>query len=213
MQALVVYCHPKPESFTAAIRDRVVAGLREGGAEVEVIDLYAEGFAPCLTQAEMETYEVHPANVAPVRRHVEAVRAADTLVFVYPTWWYGMPAALKGWLDRVLLPGVAFSLPSEGDIRPELQHVTRLGVFTTCGASWRLTRFVGAPGKRTLMLGLGLLCAPWLKRFYCAHYSMDASTPESRARHLARVERTVARMVRTARARAPVAPPAARRTS
>jgi NAD(P)H dehydrogenase (quinone) len=68
---------------------------------------------------------------------------------------------IKGWLDRVLVPGLAFLMPDgqNDDIRPGLTHITRLGVFTTCGASFWLTRMVGAPGKRTLLRGVRLICA------------------------------------------------------
>ncbi|MEL6209562.1 MAG: NAD(P)H-dependent oxidoreductase, partial [Pseudomonadota bacterium] len=141
MRALIVYCHPNPESFNAAVLATVRQRLEAAGAEVRVRDLYAEGFAPVLTRAELAGYEDSPANVAPVATDVALLRWCDTLVFVYPTWWYGLPAALKGWLDRVMLPEVAFLMPdaTHRDIRPALTQIDRLGVFTTCGASWLLT--------------------------------------------------------------------------
>ena len=74
-------------------------------------------------------------------------------------------------------------------------HITRLGVFTTCGASWWLTRIVGAPGKRTLLRGLRFICAKRCKTAFAAHYLMDSSTPESRAAHLAKVSRKMDRFV------------------
>ncbi len=80
-------------------------------------------------------------------------------------------------------------------IRPGLQHIDRLGVFTTCGASWWLTTLVGAPGKRTLLRGIGFLCKKPLKTAFAAHYLMDSSTPESRARHLERVSNKMARLI------------------
>ena len=189
MRALVVYCHPRSESFTAAVRDRVMERLAAAGAETRQIDLYARDFDPRLTAAEHEGYEDTGTNHHRVRRDVDDLRWCDTLIFVYPTWWYGLPAMLKGWLDRVLLPGVAFLMPDEAhaDIRPGLTHITRLGVFSTCGASWWLTRFVGAPGRRTLLRGVRLLCARRCRTIFAAHYLMDSSTPESRARHLDRV--------------------------
>ncbi|MEM9011667.1 MAG: NAD(P)H-dependent oxidoreductase [Pseudomonadota bacterium] len=214
-RALVVYAHPKVESYSAAIRDLVLDRLTAAGAEIRLIDLYARGFDPILGPGEFAGYESYPGNLAPVAQHVEDLRWAETLIFVYPTWWYGLPAMLKGWLDRVLLPGVAFTLPSEGDIRPGLQHITRLGVYTTCGASWWLTRFVGAPGKRTLLTGVRILCHRRVRTSYAAHYSMDASTAESRAHHLHRVARAVDRlMAGTAKAgrAGPEPAPAASRT-
>lgn len=198
MRALVVYCHPRPESFTAAVRDAVMAELAVAGAEARLLDLDAEAFDPVLGPGELAGYEDHPANLAPVREHAAALKAADTLIFVYPTWWYAHPARLKGWLDRVLLPGVAFEMPKGAgdDIRPGLTHVRRLGVFTTCGASWWLTSWVGAPGRRILTRGVRSLCHPRARVVFAAHYAMDSSTPESRARHLERVRSGMRRLLR-----------------
>ncbi len=196
MRALILYCHPKPNSFTAAVRDVVTEKLAVTGAEIRVIDLYAAGFDPNLTASDLEEYEDTTLNTRKVQSDVDDLRWCDTLIFVYPTWWYGLPARLKGWLDRVLVPGVAFAMPAEGEnIRPELTHITCLGVFTTCGASWWLTRWIGAPGRRTLMRGLRLLCAPRCKTAFAAHYLMDSSTDASRKAHLTRVGRAMDRLI------------------
>lgn len=198
MRALVVYCHPKEGSFTAAVRDCVLARLAAAGAEVRLTDLYQRGFQPVLNAQDWAGYLDWPGNCASVQDSVDDLKWCDTLIFVYPTWWYGMPAMLKGWLDRVMVPEVAFLMPDgvNRTIRPGLQNVTRLGVLTTCGASWWLTAFIGAPGKRTLMRGLGLLCHPRKRTAFAAHYLMDSSTAASRARHLARVAAKVDRLVR-----------------
>ncbi|NNU81116.1 NAD(P)H-dependent oxidoreductase [Halovulum dunhuangense] len=195
MRALVVYCHPSPDSFTAAVRDVVIAKLTAAGAECRVIDVYAENFPPVLSRAEWDSYLDGPQTGSPLAPHIQALRDCDTLIFVYPTWWYGLPAALKGWLDRVLLPDVAFRLPETGDIIPTLTHIERLGCFTTCGASRLLTWFVGAPGRRTILRGIRLLCARRCRTAFAAHYSMDTATPESRAAHLVRVGRAMDRLI------------------
>lgn len=197
VRVLVIYCHPDPASFTAAVRDRVLSQLEELGAEVRLCDLYAEGFDPVLSRAEWIGY-TGPDNREAVEAHVADLLWCDTLIFIYPTWWYGLPAMLKGWLDRVMLPDVAFLMPkAEGQvIRPGLTHVRRIGVFTTCGASWWLTQLVGAPGKRTLLRGIALLCGPRRRTAFVAHYLMDSSTPASRVRHLERVTRKVDRLLR-----------------
>lgn len=197
MRALVVYCHPDPGSFNAAVRDVILDKLAGQGAEVRVHDLYASGFTPVLTGPEWQGYLNCPGNVDPVAGQVADVRWADTLIFVYPTWWYGLPAMLKGWLDRVLLPDVAFLMPdaAHSNIRPGMLHIKRLGVFTTCGASRWLTAIVGAPGKRTLMRGVGFICAPRKRSAFAAHFLMDSSTPASRAAHLARVAAKMDRLI------------------
>ena len=197
MHILLVYSHPCEESYGAALRDRAVESLKQAGHSVDLLDLYAEGFNPVLDADERRGYHTPGENEKPIADHLARLRKAEGLIFVYPTWWYGLPAMLKGWLDRVLVPGVAFLMPDRANatIRPGLRNIERLGVFTTCGASFWLTRFVGAPGRRTLLRGVGLLCAPRCRKTFAAHYLMDSSTDASRARHLARVGRKIDRFL------------------
>ena len=197
MRALVIYCHPKGNSFTAAVRDTVLERLEQAGCETRLRDLYAEGFQPLLTAEEWDGYLDCAANCDPVADHVEDLRWCDTLIFVYPTWWYGLPAMLKGWLDRVLLPDVAFIMPkAEGEtIRPGLQHITRLGVFTTCGASWWLTRIIGAPGRRTLIRGVGFLMPKGARKVFAAHFLMDSADRDALTRHLEKVAAKTERLI------------------
>lgn len=195
MRALVVYCHPKAESFTAAVRDTVMERLAVAGAEVRLTDLYARGFDPRLSAEEFDGYENQSTNRLTVEGDCADLEWCDTLIFIYPTWWYGLPAMLKGWLDRVLVPGLAFTMPDRegGTIGPGLPHIKRIGVFTSCGADRWL---VGAPGRRTLLRGIRMLCAPRCRTVFAAHYLMDSSTPQSRARHLATVARKIDRLMR-----------------
>ncbi len=196
MRALVIYCHPVPTSYTAAVRDTVVQSLQDAGVAYRVADLYADGFNPVLSAEELAIYTDSPANQAPVQAYVDDLLWADRLIFVYPTWWYGLPAMLKGWMDRVLVPEVAFKMPAQGeDIAPGLTHIRHIAVFTTCGASRWLTFLIGAPGKRTLLRGIRVLCGPGCKTTFRAHYLMDSATPASRARHLDRVRRAMARVL------------------
>ncbi len=197
-RALVLYAHPNEDSFTAAIRNQIVAQLEAAGCQTRVSDLYARDFQPVLTQAELASYTDTAQNTVPVQQDVDDLQWADGLIFIYPTWWYGLPAILKGWLDRVLLPEVAFVMPNDHNtnIRPGLTHIETLAVFTTCGASRGLTFFIGAPGKRTLMRGVRMLCAHSCKTAYVAHYLMDSSTPATRARHLNKVRAAVAKLLR-----------------
>ncbi|MEM6758202.1 MAG: NAD(P)H-dependent oxidoreductase [Pseudomonadota bacterium] len=189
MRALIIFCHPKEDSFNAAVLDTVTSHLTSAGVEYRLRDLYRSNFMPVLTAHELDCYLDESRNTQPVAQDVEDVQWADALIFIYPTWWYGLPAMLKGWLDRVLVPGVAFVMPKgEGDnIRPGLTHITRLGVFTTCGASWWLTTLIGSPGRRMLTRGLRAICAKRCRTVFAAHYLMDSSTTASRSRYLKQV--------------------------
>lgn len=190
MKILVVYCHPVPESFSAAIRDTAIGALRQGGHEVRLLDLHAEGFQPVMGCDERRSYHDRRANEAPVADHLALIRETDGLLFVYPTWWYGLPAMLKGWLDRVWVPHATFTMPEDSQpIRPLMTHIRFLGAVTTCGAPWWWSKFVGEPGRRTILRGIRALCAKRCRTLWLAHYKMDSSTPDSRAAFLARLER------------------------
>ena len=109
-RCLVVYCHPVPESFGAALRDAAVAALAGRGWEVRLVDLYAEGSIRCCgAENGAATMDRAPADPA-LAPHIENLKWAEAILFVYPTWWYGLPAMLKGWLDRVWATDVAFQL-------------------------------------------------------------------------------------------------------
>ena len=198
MRALIVYAHPRSGSFNEAIRDIILQNLQGYGVETRLRDLYAEAFNPVMDKFQLENYDDHSQNKAGLEEYVEDLVWCDMLIFVYPTWWYGLPAILKGWIDRVFLPGIAFHMPSGHgkNISPGLKHITRLAIFTTCGASWWLTQFVGSPGKRTILRGVGLLCARHCKTVYLAHYLMDSSTEESRSAHLKKVARKLDSLVK-----------------
>lgn len=197
MKALIVYAHPKQDSFNHAVLETVLQELDQTGVEHRVIDLYAEGFQPCLTGEDWDEYEDTSCNTTRIAPHVESVQWCDTLLFIYPTWWFGHPAILKGWLDRVLVPGVAFNMPSDGNprISHTLKHIERLGVFTTCGASFWLTKAIGSPGRRILMRGLRALCHERAKTAFAAHYRMDFSTAKTRTRHLQRVRTKIRKLI------------------
>jgi putative NADPH-quinone reductase len=195
MRVLVVYVHPCPESFSAAIRDRALATLRAGGHDVRVLDLYAMGFDPVMSADERRGYHTPGDNERPVAEHLEALRWSEGLIFVYPTWWYGLPAMLKGWLDRVWIPHATFRMPENGKpIARVLTNIRVIGAISTLGSPAWWWWVIGMPGRRTLLTGLSVLCAPRCKTFWLGHHRMDASTPASRSRFLARVERRLARL-------------------
>lgn len=193
MKVLVVYCHPVPESFGAAVRDTALETLVKAGHELRLIDLYAENFNPVMCCEERRTYNDRAPDDPALLPHIEAIRWAEALLFVYPTWWYGLPAMLKGWLDRVWATDVAFALPPEGKVMPLMTHIRKIGIVTTCGASWWLSHLIGHPGRKTILRGIRALCGVRCRTLFMAHYRMDSSTPESRAAYLAKVRKRLAR--------------------
>jgi len=193
MRVLVIYAHPLADSFAAALHRAVVETLRRGGHEVDDCDLYAERFDPVLTPAERRAYNTPTPDLSGVAEHVTRLKAAEALVLCYPTWWYGLPAILKGYFDRVWAKDVAFTLPQGGGaIRPALTNITKIAVVTTYGAPWWLIRLVlRDPVRAAVLGGLGRLCGHG-PRQWLALYNIDAATPARCAKFLARVERAFA---------------------
>ncbi|WP_051329639.1 NAD(P)H-dependent oxidoreductase [Geminicoccus roseus] len=197
MRILVVHAHPDPDSFNASLFRTTCRVLAEQGGEVDALDLYAEGFQPVMDRAERGRYHDQGVNETGIEREVERLMSADGLVFVYPTWWYGLPSMLKGWLERIWLPHRSFIIPppgSRGPIRPGMTRIRLLGGISTYGAPWLWTKWVGDPGRRTVMRGVGALCHPRRETFWQGHYLMDQSTPASRATFLDQVERRLRRL-------------------
>ena len=184
-RALVLFAHPCAESFSAALHGTVVETLRDRGWEVDDCDLYAEGFSPVLTEAERRDYHDTATNTAPVQGYVDRLRAAEALVLVFPVWNFGFPAILKGFFDRVFLPGVSFRL-EDGQVRPNLTHVRKLAAVTTYGGNRLRAVLAGDPPRHVVKRAVWHVCRPDKMR-YLALYDMNRVTDVQRARFLARV--------------------------
>ena len=110
MEALVVLCHPERGSFNHAVAERARAALAAAGHTVRFHDLYAERFDPVLPGSELRRgYSLEQQ----VQAHGNELEACDGLVFVHPEWWGGPPALLKGWIERVFRPGLAYEFEGE----------------------------------------------------------------------------------------------------
>lgn len=131
--AVVVYSHPKPNDSSRQLLTATTAGLSAAGHDVEVIDLYRDNFGAALTREEWTAYTT-PTPLVANDRYADLVRHADVLAFVFPMWWSGPPSILKGFFDRVLVPGVAFELADTGRVSPGLRHVRRVVVVTAAEA-------------------------------------------------------------------------------
>lgn len=195
VRALVVYCHPCPTSLVAVARDRVVAGLEEAGAEFRVIDLYGEGFVPEFSAAERAAH-LKPGADPSIAHHAEALQWCTTLIVVYPTWWAGQPAMLKGWFDRVLVNGVAWELPDGANrLQPRLRNVTRIVAVATHGSPKYVNAIEGEGGKRTLFRSVRAMCHPLCRTTWLALYDVDRCSAEARAAFLDRVQARVSAIV------------------
>ena len=193
MRVLLVHCHPLSDSYGAALRDAAARGLESAGHTVVLRDLYAEGFRPAMTGAERRAHMIVGENVRGLEDHAEVLRRADALVLVHPSWWFGMPAMLKGWFDRLWRVGVAWVPDANGAIRPGLANIRRIAVVTTYGSPRWLLWYVSWPDHKLIARGIRRLCAPRCRLDWIYLSAIENRQPAELRRFLERVERRFAR--------------------
>ncbi len=195
MRALVVLANPNPVSYGHALARATVDGLHAAGHTVDLLDLYADGFAAAMSTAERRAYDTDSPILDPqVAAHAELVGRCELLVFVYPTWWSGLPAILKGWLERVMVPGVGFRFDDDGRVRPGLAHVRRLVGVSTYGSPRSYVALVNDNGRRTITRTLRMSSGWRTRTTWLGLYRMDVRSDSDRAQFLARVRDRMARL-------------------
>lgn len=164
-KALIVLAHTALQSLSRLFAHGAKVDLEAQGATVDLLDLYADNFAPLLTAAERASHYTDAPETAAIASHAALLTSATTLVLVFPTWWFGMPAILKGWIDRVFLPTIAFDNASDfGPIKPRLSKLKRVFVITTLGSpAWIDWLVMRRPVRRILKTAVFSLCAPQAK--------------------------------------------------
>lgn len=190
MRLLIIFSHPSQDSYGAALCTRALDTLRAAGHDVRLRDLYAEGFDPVLSRAEWDRYLSDPdANISVHRDHIDDLHWCEGLIVIYPTWYYGAPAMLKGWLDRVWLPGVTFEIPKTASDRPtgKLQNIRTFVGITTSGSPWWWIKMIRDPGRSLWTRGLRPIFHPRCRYHWRQLYSMNQRTDTDRARFLDKV--------------------------
>jgi putative NADPH-quinone reductase len=195
MRVLVIHSHPVTDSFSGALRDSAIEGARAAGHDVRVLDLGVMSFNPVMSAEELRGYKaVTPVANEDLTVHIDAVRWADVLVFVYPTWWSTLPAQLKGWLERVMRPGVAFVFDEDNKVRPGLRQVRRIVGITTYGSKWPYVKLMKDSGRRTLLRALKLNTSWRTRSKWIALYGIDGASEEKRTHFLAEVRRSMEKL-------------------
>lgn len=190
MRVLVVHAHPVAASFNASLFRLTVERLAANGHQVDTIDLYQDGFNPVMSETERLNYHELEINRKPVESYVDRLLAAEALVLVYPVWNYGFPAILKGWFDRVFLPGVSFGLV-DGKVRPTLHNIGRILVVTSYGGSRFRSWLMGDPPRKIANRMLRATVRPGAPVTYLAHYEMNLSTEQTRQSFMSKVEKNL----------------------
>ena len=190
-RAFVLHAHPCRDSFNAALHEATVGGLRRGGWEVDDCDLYAEGFDPVMSDADRREYHDLSINRARVSAYVDRLLAARALVLVFPVWNYGYPAIMKGFFDRVFLPGVSFKLdgpePDKGRLTGALHNIERLAAVTTYGGDRLRTFLAGDPPRKFVTRAVRATLAPRARTRYVALHDMNNVSHTERERFRKRV--------------------------
>ena len=159
MQVLLVSGF-NPTQPDRLVLQRVINVLIDSGHEVSLVETTAREFTAPMTAPEQMAYHAEGDNVLTpdVAESVRLLRSADALLFCYPTVAYMFPAPVKNWLDRVLLPGVAFGFNEKGKVRGALTNINRIGVVTTSTGARRHHRLGGLTILRTVRLQCGWRC-------------------------------------------------------
>jgi NAD(P)H dehydrogenase (quinone) len=184
-RVMVIFAHPVPESFSSALHTRVVETLKSGGWQVDDCDLYAEDFPAIMSCEDRRRYHDESININPVKDYVERLRAAQAIVFVFPVWNFGYPAIMKGFFDRVFLPGVTFRL-KDGEVSPALTNIRKLAAVTTYGGT-RLRAFLAGDPPRKLMTRPVRYVTGGAPVTYLALYDMNRATNDKRLSFMNRV--------------------------
>lgn len=155
MRVHVIHAHPVETSFNHALFRATVESLEAKGHSVDALNLYEEDFPAVMTREERLNYHDVPGNLSPaIKPYADRLRAAEAIVLVHPVWNYGYPAILKGYFDRVFLPGVSFTM-EDGDDRgrfiPCLDNVRKVAFVATYGGDRLRTWLMGDPPRRLAM--------------------------------------------------------------
>jgi putative NADPH-quinone reductase len=177
-KVLVVHAHPCEESFSAALNAATIEALDAAGWDVDACNLYAEGFSPIMTAEERRNYHDTTVNTAPVQGYVDRLRAADAMVLVFPVWNFGYPAVLKGYFDRVFLPGVSFDL-QDGKVQGCLSNIRKLAAVTTYGATPLRAFLAGDPPRKLIKRAVWGVTKPDKVRYLALH-GMNTVTQSQR---------------------------------
>lgn len=194
MNSLVVVAHPCGDSLAHAAARSAIRGLERAGHAVDMIDLYAERFTAAMTHDERVAYHSdEPILDQQVADHAARLQRAEIVVFVYPTWWSGLPAILKGWLERIMVPGVGFRFDERsGKVRPGLHQVRHIVGISTWGSPRRHAWLVNDNGRRILARAFRMSCGWRARPTWLALYGMATAGESDLRGFLDRVERKMA---------------------
>ncbi len=154
MKAVIVFNHPYEGSFCNAILSSVTQGLKKANHGVDLIHLDKEGFNPVMSAEDLKGFKERRAADPKVLEYKERIETADHLILIFPIWWELMPAMTKGFIDKVIFPGVAYNYTQKGFMKRnflKLNGVTLITTMNTASFAYRI--LFGNAIKKTVLLG------------------------------------------------------------
>jgi putative NADPH-quinone reductase len=192
MRVLVIFAHPDPDSFNAALHREILSVLTASKHEVDDLDLYAEGFDPVLSVEERRSYFDPAKNRDRVKGYAERIENAEALVFCFPTWCLGPPAILKGFFDRVMVPGVSFKVEKDGTLVPNLRHIKCVASIVTYGRNRITLGWFGDPPRRMMTRYIRWFVSENAKIRYLGFYNLHKPDRRKNEKFIRKVKNTIA---------------------
>jgi NAD(P)H dehydrogenase (quinone) len=154
MKVVIVFNHPYDGSYCNAILNTVISGLQKARHEADTIHLDKEGFNPVMTASDLKAFVDRKPIDPTVIAYKQRLNEADHLVFIFPIWWELMPAMTKGFIDKVIFPGVAYDYTKRGTMIPLFKKIKSVTVITTMNTPGILYRLLfGNAIKKALITG------------------------------------------------------------
>nr|WP_275446970.1 NAD(P)H-dependent oxidoreductase [Pseudoalteromonas sp. Of7M-16] len=190
VNCLVVLAHPLENSLCKHLAEKAINRLESKGYTVTVKDLYQEKFDPVLTKGERESYYQSQFDQSQIELDIAQLKQAESLVLIFPTWWFSFPAILKGWFDRIWAPGHAYEHASNyGPIKQSLNNLKEMTVITTLGSPWWVDFFIlRKPVKKVLKIALLGACAKNCKFKMLSLYKSESLTEAKIAKFVEKIE-------------------------
>jgi NAD(P)H dehydrogenase (quinone) len=199
MKVHVIHAHPVEQSYNRALFQTAVEALTSKGHEVDALNLYDEDFRAVMSREERLNYHDVPGNLTALTKpYVDRLMTTQALVFVHPVWNYGYPAILKGYFDRIFLPGVSFVLEGgdgddKGKLKPNMKHIRKVAFVTTYGGDRLRTMIMGDPPRRLARRWAWVTFGTLMPPKYLALYDMNNCTPAMREGFLGKVRNEMER--------------------
>ena len=196
MRTLVVFNHPYEGSYCNAILKSVKAGLKKGGHEIDVIHLDEDGFNPVMSREDLKGFVQHKPVDPMVFNYKDRLEKADHLIFIFPIWWELMPAMTKGFIDKVIFPGLAYDYKESGlGMRPLLKNLKGVTMITTMNTPGVVYKYLfGNAIKKSLMTGTFAKMG-YKNRKWISLNMVKMVSKEKREKWLDRIENRFAKLI------------------